>query len=537
MNPRTPTNLGRTVVPEVGFWIKASSLVPFFPLLACLIVAVAGKRLGKYAHVPIVAGIGLSFFVSLFLWNAANTPGQTIVYEWIQLDDLNLPIIFQVDGLTSLMLSMVTFVATLVAIFAAGYMAGDPAYPRFFACVGLFVFSMTGLVLSANYALTYAFWEGVGVCSYLLVGFWHSKPAAAAAAKKAFLVNRFGDFGFMAALLLLWSATPGHSLNYSDVLNPSNLALIPESTKFWIAIALFWGACAKSAQIPLYVWLPDAMEGPTPVSALIHAATMVTAGVYLVARSTPLIVLAPEAQVVVVVVGCLTAFMAAFFALTQNDLKRVLAYSTISQLGYMFMGLGAGIGKGAAFAVTAGMFHLFTHAFFKALLFLCSGSVMHAMGGVIDMRRFGGLRHKMPWTHLTFAIGAVALAGIPPLAGFWSKDEIFLALKLAPITPAKSARGAGALCTALSPGRRFSPRFSRLFIQAELTSRRSGGPRNCPVPAIPKPLPMQQIRTRRTMLTDTTTPTVTAIRTSDTSLLGLCSFPCSFWQAARSWLV
>ncbi len=338
---------------------------------------------------------------------------------------------FRVDGLTTMMLTMVTFVSSLVAIFAVGYMAGDPGYPRFFALIGLFVFSMTGLVLSNNYLVTYAFWEGVGVCSYLLIGYWHTRPAAATAALKAFLVNRIGDFGFAIAIFWLWAVVPEHDLSYGNILSESTLAGLTAGAKVGIPLLLFWAATAKSAQIPLYVWLPDAMEGPTPVSALIHAATMVTAGVYLIARSMPLFALAPGVQLLIAITGCATALLSASIALTQNDLKRVMAYSTVSQLGYMFMALGAGVSDVAQLALTAAMFHLFTHAFFKALLFLASGSVMHAMGDVIDMRRFGGLRHRLPYTHLTFAVGGLALAGIFPFAGFFSKDEILLALKSA----------------------------------------------------------------------------------------------------------
>jgi NADH-quinone oxidoreductase subunit L len=310
-------------------------------------------------------------------------------------------------------------------------MAGDPGYPRFFALIGLFVFSMTGLVLSNNYLLTYVFWEGVGVCSYVLIGFWHTRPAASAAAMKAFLVNRIGDFGFAIAVMWLWTVVPAHDLSYTNVLSKWTLDGLPASAKVGIPLLLFWAATAKSAQIPLYVWLPDAMEGPTPVSALIHAATMVTAGVYLLARSMPLFALAPNVQLLIAATGCATELLSPSIAITQNDLKRVMAYSTVSQLGYMFMALGAGVGNVAQLAAVAAMFHLFTHAFFKALLFLASGSVMHAMGDVIDMRRFGGLRHRLPYTHLTFAIGGLALAGIFPLAGFFSKDEILLALKSA----------------------------------------------------------------------------------------------------------
>ena len=402
-------------------------LVPCLPLLGALVAAVFARQLRQHAHLPVAGGIGLAFLVSLGLWVAAGDgTGRTVVYPWIDIAGMEVPVQFRVDGLTTMMLSMVTFVATVIAVYAAGYMAGDPAYPRFFAFVGLFVFSMTGLVLSSNYVLTYAFWEGVGVCSYMLVGFWHAKPAAAAAAKKAFLVNRIGDVGFAIAIFWMWSAFDHHT-DYDYIFG--HAGELPAQTVLGIVLLLFWAATAKSAQVPLYVWLPDAMEGPTPVSALIHAATMVTAGVYLIARSSPLVVLAPQAQVLIASIGCLTALLSATIALTQHDLKRVMAYSTVSQLGYMFMGLGSGVGTVAQLAVVAGMFHLFTHAFFKALLFLASGSVMHSMGGVIDMRRFSGLGRRMPYTCATFAVGGLALSGIVPLAGFWSKDEILSALR------------------------------------------------------------------------------------------------------------
>lgn len=406
-------------------------LVPALPLLGGLVAGLGGSRLKERAHLPVVIGIGLAFLMSLGLLTGSGEPATTIVYDWLEVTDLRVPIEFRVDGLTSMMLCMVTFVATLVAIFASGYMAGDPAYPRFFFLVGLFVFAMTGLVLSSNYLLTYAFWEGVGVCSYMLIGFWHAKPSAAAAAKKAFLVNRIGDVGFAIAIFWMWSIVPNHDLSYDYVLNPATLDGLANWQILGIALLLFWAATAKSAQLPLYVWLPDAMEGPTPVSALIHAATMVTAGVYLIARSSLLLAQVPVASAIICVVGCLTALLAALIALTQTDLKRVMAYSTVSQLGYMFMGLGAGIGDAAQLAVVSAMFHLFTHAFFKALLFLASGSVMHAMGGVIDMRRFSGLRHRLPYTCWTFAIGGLALAGVFPMAGFFSKDEILAALRMA----------------------------------------------------------------------------------------------------------
>ncbi|OJW12695.1 MAG: NADH-quinone oxidoreductase subunit L [Planctomycetales bacterium 71-10] len=416
----------------MGFFVSNIWLIPFFPLLGGLIAGFLARRIKLDPFIPVAAGVGLAFLVSLGAYASADAEKTVLVSKWIQAGSLVVPLEFRVDGLTTLMLSMVTFVSTLVIVFASGYMHGDPSYPRFFALIGMFVFAMTGLVLSNNYILTYAFWEGVGVCSYLLIGFWHAKPSASAAAMKAFLVNRVGDVGFAIAIFWLWSVVPNHDLSYQNVLAESTLHALPEAAKWGIPLLLFWAATAKSAQVPLYVWLPDAMEGPTPVSALIHAATMVTAGVYLIARSMPMVAQAPEVQLLISATGCATALLAALIALTQTDLKRVMAYSTVSQLGYMFMGLGAGVGSVARLAVVAAMFHLFTHAFFKALLFLASGSVMHAMGDVIDMRRFSGLRHRLPYTYATFAVGALALAGIFPLAGFWSKDEILLALESAP---------------------------------------------------------------------------------------------------------
>jgi NADH-quinone oxidoreductase subunit L len=281
---------------------------------------------------------------------------------------------------------------------------------------------MIMLVLSANFLQLYMFWEAVGLCSYLLVGFWYEKPAAAAAGKKAFLVNRIGDFGFATGVFLIW--TTFGTLDFAKVLDPAAIGSKDPAMIGFICVCLFTGAVGKSAQFPLHVWLPDAMEGPTPVSALIHAATMVTAGVYLVARCTPLFLKAPEAQMLVAFIGGFTALLASLIALTQNDLKRVLAYSTVSQLGYMFLGLGTGLLTG----ISGAMFHLVTHAFFKALLFLGAGSVMHAMGGVIDMREFSGLKKIMPQTYRTFLIGSLALAGCPFLSGFWSKDTILSAV-------------------------------------------------------------------------------------------------------------
>ncbi len=418
-------------------------LIPGAPLAAAIVIALLGpKFLRERSHWPCWIGLGVAAACALTLWysivpdqftgehesNAVIAAG----FRWLNAGTLSIDMNLRADAISALMLTMVTTVSMLVSIFAAGYMHGDGGYPRFFAAFSLFVFSMVMLVLSANYLQLFIFWEGVGLCSYLLIGFWYRKPAAAAAAKKAFVVNRIGDFGFLVGMFLIW--TTFGSLDFDAVLfNPgriSEVAAANQGTITAICLLLLLGAIGKSAQFPLHVWLPDAMEGPTPVSALIHAATMVTAGVYLVARSTPLFLASPDAHVLVSCIGAVTALLAALIALTQTDLKRVLAYSTVSQLGYMFMALGAGAAGAelATAAVTAGMFHLFTHGFFKALLFLAAGSVMHSMGDVIDMRRFSGLRHALPITHWTFLAGAAALAGFPLLDGFWSKDEILAVL-------------------------------------------------------------------------------------------------------------
>ena len=445
-------------------------LIPALPLAAAIITAIFGpKVLRQWCHVPIALGIFGSFICSALLLlqitqrqeavdagAAASQSFEHVVRLWTWLDlnnayvsadglahNLGLDVVLRADGLTAIMLCMVTFIATLVTIFAAGYMHGDRGYWRFFSYVGVFVFSMTMLVSVSNFIMLFVFWEAVGACSYLLIGFWYEKPEAAAAGKKAFLVNRVGDMGFALALFMIW--TTYGTLNFHDVysdgaltsvaasedakvvvegvLSPTRIAnnnYVLGGTALAICLLLMLGACGKSAQFPLHVWLPDAMEGPTPVSALIHAATMVTAGVYMVTRCTPLFMASPEAQLVVSIIGAITALLAGLIALTQYDLKRVLAYSTVSQLGYMFLALGTGTLAG----ISGGMFHLFTHAFFKALLFLGAGSVMHAMHHIIDMRRFSGLRKIMPLTHATFAVGCLALAGIPPLSGFWSKDAI-----------------------------------------------------------------------------------------------------------------
>ena len=422
-------------------------LIPAFPLVSAVITALFGpKFLKSRSHLPTIVAAAASCLASIVILaglltiNTMDNPQlKTHGPAWFtthllpgfaygNAGALEVRWDLQADSLTAVMLIAITFVGTFIAIFSAGYMHDDAGYPRFFAFMSLFIFSMTGLVLADNFLVLYAFWEGVGLCSYLLIGFWFERPSAAAAARKAFLVTRLGDAGMILGIMLLW-ARFGHQVDFDAVFQQASRH--GESGLLTAAcLLLFCGAVGKSAQFPLHVWLPDAMEGPTPVSALIHAATMVTAGVYLLARCTRLFVLSPTAQIIVASIGGFTALLAALIALTQTDLKRVLAYSTVSQLGFMFLGLGAGLQKQqlAVFAVGAAIFHLFTHAFFKALLFLSAGSVMHGMGHVIDMRRFSGLRKVMPITHWTFLAGALALAGLIPFSGFWSKDEIIEAL-------------------------------------------------------------------------------------------------------------
>jgi proton-translocating NADH-quinone oxidoreductase chain L len=406
------------------------ALIPLFPLGASALIALLGYSVFRqYSHWPCILGaVGACVCSVILVVQVAQGAGADhpyVYYPWFQAGSADVGVTLRADALSAIMAVTVTFIGTFIVIYSAGYMHGDPGYPRFFAEVSFFLFSMCGLVLASNFFVLYACWEGVGVCSYLLIGFWFTRPAAAAAARKAFLVTRIGDVGLFIGILVLWSSF-GHTVNFDEVFARAT-ASGNEGLLTLICLLLFCGAVGKSGQFPLHVWLPDAMEGPTPVSALIHAATMVTAGVYLVARCMPLFAAAPDAQLVVACIGGFTAFLAALMALTQPDLKRVLAYSTISQLGYMFMGLGCGVKAEniAALAAIAAIFHLFTHAFFKALLFLSAGSVMHAMGGIIDMRRFGGLRRLLPTTHWTFLCGALALAAVPPFAGFWSKDEIF----------------------------------------------------------------------------------------------------------------
>jgi NADH-quinone oxidoreductase subunit L len=422
-----------TVTFEEFGMLKVAPLIALLPLLSAIVAGAFGPRQIKSAsHWPVIFGVGGAFLCSLILagvvWNMPSSEFGTTyqLYSWIAPSaDVSFDINFLIDPLTAVMLVMVTGISTLVVIYSRDYMREhdhpERGYERFFAFLGLFVFSMCTLVLSGNFLLLYLGWEAVGLCSYLLIGFYYGKPAAADAAKKAFLVNRIGDFGFALGIMFLYLwlsplAQPGESvLNYTVAFS------LIDQLETWqcttIALLLFCGAVGKSAQLPLYVWLPDAMEGPTPVSALIHAATMVTAGVYMVVRCGAIFVQSPTAMMVVAIVGAATALYAATIALAQYDMKRILAYSTVSQLGYMFLGAGV-------LAADSAIFHLFTHAFFKALLFLGAGSVMHAMGGVIDVRRFGGLRRVMPYTFATFVIGSLALSGFPLLSGFFSKDEI-----------------------------------------------------------------------------------------------------------------
>ncbi|MCE9565229.1 MAG: NADH-quinone oxidoreductase subunit L [Planctomycetes bacterium] len=417
--------------------IDLALIILALPLLACLnaaVTAVLKSSLSKVAHVPLVlsCAIGAVLGILLLLKVADGETHRWISnpITWFAAGNLKVSFTIAVDPLSAIMLAMVTFISTWIAIFSSGYMHGERGYGRFFAIMSLFVFSMLGLVLANNFLLLVAFWEGVGVCSYLLVGYYYEKPSAAAAARKAFLVTRLGDVGFLLGIFLLWKMG-GWNTDLSALFDYIAKTPPDQGELTLACLLLFCGAVGKSAQFPLYVWLPDAMEGPTPVSALIHAATMVTAGVYLLARCAPLFAMCPAAQITVATIGGVTAILAAFIALAQNDLKRVLAYSTVSQLGYMFLALGTGGAISPVFAVTAAMFHLFTHAFFKALLFLSAGSVMHSMGGVIDMRKFGGLRKLMPVTHLAFLCGAAALAGLPLLSGFWSKDMILESLEMA----------------------------------------------------------------------------------------------------------
>ena len=394
-------------------------LIPLFPLVGALVNALFGRRTGSLAHWVAVPALGLGFVTSCLVF-ARVLHGERYVgqlFPWINAGAFTTAVAVQVDQLTAIMLLVVTGVGFLIHLYSAGYMHDDPGFARFFTYLNLFVFSMVMLVLAGDFLLLYVFWEAVGLCSYLLIGFWYEKKSATDAGKKAFIVNRVGDFGFGLGIMLIW--TTFGTLSYGEVFSKATDA-VSAGTYLAIALLLFMGACGKSAQLPLFTWLPDAMEGPTPVSALIHAATMVTAGVYMVARCHKLFEMAPLSLEIVAWVGGLTALFAATIGLAQTDIKRVLAYSTISQLGYMFVGVGVG-------AYAAGIFHLMTHACFKALLFLGAGSVIHGLHGEQDLRKMGGIAPRMLITTVTFLVGAVGLAGLPPFAGFFSKDEILAA--------------------------------------------------------------------------------------------------------------
>ena len=396
-------------------------LIPLLPLLGFAITGLLGRQLGRDSHQIAVWAVVAAWLVAMVVAFGALTHslgfGATgagiTLWNWIPATGFHADMGFFVDSLTACLLIVVTTIGMLVHIYSIGYMAHDPGKWRFFAYLNLFMFSMLVLVLADNFLLVFGGWELVGLSSYLLIGFWYPRRSAALAAKKAFLVNRVGDMGFALGIMAIW--TQLGTLNMQAVF--ARIADVPHGWQIAIALLLFCGAVGKSAQFPLHVWLPDAMEGPTPVSALIHAATMVNAGVYLVARCNPLFGHAPEVMVIVAAIGIFTAILAATIAMTQTDIKRVLAYSTLSQLGYMFASLGVG-------AWTAAIFHLMSHGFFKGLLFLGSGSVIHAVDGEQDMRKMGGLARKIPTTYVTMLIGSVAIAGVPPLAGFFSKDEI-----------------------------------------------------------------------------------------------------------------
>jgi NADH-quinone oxidoreductase subunit L len=408
-------------------------LVPLAPLAGAILAGFFGKILGRTgSHIVTILGVTISFVLSVLIYQdvQAGNVFNGAVYTWMESGGLKLQVGFLIDPLTVLMMMVVTFVSLMVHVYTIGYMAEDPGYQRFFSYISLFTFSMLMLVMSNNFVQLFFGWEAVGLVSYLLIGFWYTRPTAIYANLKAFLVNRVGDFGFLLGIGLI--AAYAGSLDYAEVFAKRNeLATLTEAVTGWplitaICICLFIGAMGKSAQFPLHVWLPDSMEGPTPISALIHAATMVTAGIFMVSRMSPLFELSDTALSFVIVIGAITTLFMALIAIVQTDIKRVVAYSTLSQLGYMTMALGAS-------AYSVAIFHLMTHAFFKAVLFLGAGSVIIAMHHEQDMRRMGGLRKYMPITYATMLIGAIANAGLPPFAGFFSKDSIIEAVHLAQV--------------------------------------------------------------------------------------------------------
>ncbi len=400
-------------------------LIPALPLAGFLVILLLGRKMGDpkagYFATAMVAAsfvVTVGVFLDLMSLSAeARTEQVKTLFSWVTVGSLHIDLAFLADPLSLTMCLFVTGIGALIHLYAVGYMHGDPRFSKFFLYLNLFAFSMLMLVLGSNMLVTFLGWEGVGTCSYLLISFWHERESAATAGKKAFITNRVGDWGFMMAMFFAFWAVG--SLDYLHI--NAAAGSLSATTATAIALFAFVGACGKSAQLPLYLWLPDAMEGPTPVSALIHAATMVTAGVYLMCRISPVLGVASSyAPTVIAIVGAATAFYAAMVAISQNDIKKVLAYSTVSQLGYMFLAVGSG-------AYTAAIFHMVTHAFFKALLFLGAGSVIHGVHHEQDMRRMGALRKLMPITFGTFIVGWLAIAGVPPFSGFWSKDDILLA--------------------------------------------------------------------------------------------------------------
>ncbi|MGB8956978.1 MAG: NADH-quinone oxidoreductase subunit L [Tumebacillaceae bacterium] len=443
--------------------VEYAWLVPLFPLVAYLLLFVLGRRAqeGIVTAISVLAALA-SFVVSLLIFSDVNTngPSAPYVFHWLTIGQYTLSMGFETTALNAMMMVVVTFVSTLVLLFSKGYLHDDPRFVVFYQYLNLFIFSMLGLVISPNLLQVYMFWELVGLCSFLLVGFWYFKPEAAAAAKKSFIVTRIGDVGFFIGIILLFVGTG--TFEYSGIFQAIATKqfaidwISPDAFITLVAILIFIGAMGKSAQFPLHTWLPDAMEGPTPVSALIHAATMVAAGVYLVARSFPIFEASPDALTVIGIIGGITAIFAALIGLTQNDIKRVIAYSTVSQLGYMMMALGVS-------AYAASVFHLMTHAFFKALLFLAAGSVIYAVHHNQDLRTMGGLWKKLPVTGWTFLIGALALSGIPPFAGFWSKDEILLGAYESGNTTLFVLGAIAAFCTAFYIFRVFFMTFTGEF--------------------------------------------------------------------------
>lgn len=437
---------------------KLIYLVPLFPLLGFLINGLGRKILSKQLVSLVGVGtVAASFVVSLLIFFEVRQEGFQLeivhLFNFIDTGKIHIPFAFQVDQLSVLFLLIITGVGTLIHLYSTAYMHEEtaPHFARYFAYLNLFVFSMLLLVLGANYVIMFIGWEGVGLCSYLLIGFWFKNDAFNDAAKKAFVMNRIGDLGFL--LAVFWMFSQFGSAGFTEVFAQGSQA--PAMVITGITLLLFLAATGKSAQIPLFTWLPDAMAGPTPVSALIHAATMVTAGIYMVARSHVLFDLAPITQHTIAIIGLATALLAATIALKQNDIKKVLAYSTVSQLGYMFLGLGVG-------AYTGAIFHVMTHAFFKALLFLGAGSVIHAMHHEQDIRNMGGLKKFMPVTHITFLIGCLAIAGIPPFSGFFSKDEILMGAFVR--NPVYYVLGvAGALMTAFYMFRLYAMTFQGQF--------------------------------------------------------------------------